>query len=166
MRVNRAALSLALAFSSGLALGMGFTWAHFEVKANERFKGWVDARVKSDLLAQEMRAKRTIPQIQKELAEDLEEVAEIRRPYIPTTTYGEFEIITDAEYEFINEYDKIVLEIFRDDKQYQLVMDGEAVIDWGEVLTPDVIEALKGQEELYIRNNRKKEDYYVTWGRP
>jgi hypothetical protein len=168
--MNRKWLTLGLAFASGVAMGVAASWTHLEAKANEKYRTWIEMRIGTEdqlRQLQQNRAVPPVPQLREDLKADLSEYVATVKPYSPPVGNTEFEIINEDIYNSLgSEFDKITLEIFHDDLQYVLVMDGETVLDWKDILTPVIIEELKGQEGLYLRNNKKGEDYHVTWGQP
>lgn len=161
-------------FVSGVAFGVGLSWSWLEDKANRKYLTWVKYRTEAEAQVKAAKFKREpkpISLIKEELKADLEEQAKIAESYSPpkvveARSYSEFEVIDENEYLANPDFDKIRIEIYQDDLQYVLVMDGETVLDWKDVLTPAVLEQIKGQTEIYLRNHRKNEDYEVSWGTP
>lgn len=167
--MNRRFLAMTGIFISGTCLGIAGSWTWLEVRANNKYQQWVQLRTGVETHLEELREARPVAVLKEEMKADKEAVAGISIPYVPPEVVlnrPEFELIDEDEYGSNAMFDKITIEIFRDDLQYQLVVDGETTIDWQDILTPHVIEELKGKEELYVRNNAKKEDYHVTWGQP
>ncbi len=181
--MSRKWITLGLAFATGVSFGVAGSWTWLEDRANRKYQAWVATRVATEDHVKDIRAKREadpkpfdLPTIKAELKVDKTTLATLVEPYLPR---GDFAIITEEEFDNRgdNDLDKITIERFetrailededfRDDLQYQLVMDGETVLDWKDILTPDVIESLKGKDGIHLRNDRKGEVYYVTWGQP
>jgi hypothetical protein len=171
---------IGVSMATGVAIGVAASWTWLEDRSNRKYQAWVATRVATEDHVAAMRVKREVAtepldqptplqELKQELNENLAVHEKLAEVYKPTgRSYSEFEIITDEEYADREEhdYDKITIEIYRDDLQYQLVMDGETVLDWKDVLTPDIIENLKGQDGIFLRNHRKREDYFITWGQP
>lgn len=167
--MNRKWLMLGLAFSSGVAMGVAASWTYLEAKANEKYRTWVELREGTEKLLERTHPPKPVEEIKEELKEDLETQAKISVPYFPPTATAnrpEFELIEQSDWGNDGQNDRITLELMRDDMDYVLVMDGETVLDWRDILTPAVIEEMKGKDGLYLRNNTKGEDYFVQWVHP
>lgn len=175
-------LGIACAFLSGISFGLALAWktepkvlrvelelsearvAEMMTRIRERQPAGPIAPISGNdkVSADEMPVGTPIVEIKENLKRDLVDYATHVAPYVGS----EFTYIPNEEYEANDEYDKITIEVFRDDLQYQLVVDGETVIDWETILTPEIVEDLKGKTCIFLRNEAKKADYEVTWGQP
>lgn len=177
--MKREYLIAGLAFTSGACLAVVSVWTYWENKANEKYREWVKLREGTEVRLDELRKKRkTVAEIRTELREDLavnEEMTMVyqpapstppKPPRVDLSLNPEFSIISEEEYQDDEGFDKITVEVLRDDDQYLLVLDGETVVDWKDIITPDALEELRGKDELFLRNIKRREDYFLTWATP
>lgn len=150
------------AFASGVSFGLAAGWRKEVVNNATTIIEYRDLPRAREEVPTEVLLPMTVVELRDNLSVDLSQYEEVAGIY----TMGDYIFISEQSWHEDDEYDKITLELFRDDLQYQLVVDGDTVMNWQEILTEDIIEELKGKAGFFIRNEGKKADYEVTWGKP
>lgn len=179
----REQLGVACAFLSGIAFGLAMGWksqpkvllvelelseqrvANMIHELNEHRP--VQPAMPEDMITVPAMSSTPIEEIKENFKRDLVDYATAVEPYVPTKALaGDIIFISPEAYLEDDSYDKIALEVYRDDLNYVITADGDTVDDIYEVVDDEVLAELTGKTCLFIRNERKKADYEVTWGQP
>lgn len=173
-------LGIGCVWLSGIFIGMAIGWSRREAvpvgeffdseSTTERVMARVEeireARVRDMSIADDGPGK--IEMIKQNIKDDMTTYHTVVDPYVVLSKAlaGDIIFISPDEYLDDEEYDKYTIEVFRDDINYALVVDGDPVPDLYEYVDDEVLAELTGKTCLFIRNEKKKADYEVTWGQP
>lgn len=157
-----ASLGAIFAFISGIAFGLSYAWSKTEEK-----EFVIEYRDISTLKETSLANAPGPPLVEIVDEEQIESYHNVAAPYAPTKAFkSDFYFISHEDFLDEEEHDKIEIEVFRDgDEDYIIMVDG-APIEKYALLDDEVLAELIGKESLFLRNDIKKEDYEVVWGKP
>jgi len=164
----RNALGFALAFGSGLCIGIAVTIEGAKARAQAEVLEAAELANKAAAKAAELREEREAKVFSPEAAVEHAVITQ-RYQVEPVEPNTGIHHIQEADYEDDEGFDKCIVEIFFTDDLPVFLINGVEVTDWYPHLGPTIVltgDETMDNETFYVRNHILKTDYEVTWGRP